>query len=141
MLSKSLFLSKTFWFNLIAAIVAISVYVDPNFLTQLGIDPVVQKKVMAITGLLVAFLNIVLRLLTTQPTTLPGSSSAPVWIGLLLCLSLSGCFAGNLIKSDCKVIYSAPLADTDSSSYLCVQCKNKILLQAEDSILIKYLKK
>lgn len=64
-MTKSIFLSKTFWANAIAATSAIVGLVDP---TLLGLDP---RWMLLISGIV----NIALRLITTGGVSLTGGSS------------------------------------------------------------------
>lgn len=67
-MSKSFFLSKTFWFNLLALLASIAIYVDPALLEALGIEKANQVKIMAIVGASVALANKVLRSKTNNGT-------------------------------------------------------------------------
>jgi hypothetical protein len=61
---------------------------------------------------------------------------------LLVMLSfLSSCASiGALIKADCSVQYNVPNS-LDSTSTICLHCKNKLALEAFDSIKLKAIKK
>jgi hypothetical protein len=71
MKTKSIFLSKTFWLNLIAFIISVAELIDPTLCTFIGInDPM---KFMAIMGLVVAILNKILRMTSSAKVTLTGT--------------------------------------------------------------------
>ena len=77
MKTKSLLASKTFWVNIIMAILAVCATIKPDLLDSLGINSAkVMTVIIAITGLL----NIFLRVLTntaitgTAPTTPPATN-------------------------------------------------------------------
>ena len=61
-MTKTLFASKTFWTNLIMAIIAVAATVSPDLLNTLGIN---STKALTIIATVTAVLNIVLRLLTS----------------------------------------------------------------------------
>lgn len=84
----------------------------------------------------ITFITAILNI--SSKTFFPGTAAIVV---ILVMLVLNGCFVGKLIKSDCQVQYSAPISDLDSSSYVCLKCKNKLLIQTYDSIAVKFLKK
>lgn len=66
---KSAFKSKTFWINLVVLLLSIGLIFDSDFLTQIGIDPANQVKVLAYVGAVMAILNKVLRFLTISGIT------------------------------------------------------------------------
>ena len=68
--TKSIFSSKTFWINLIMAIIAFSATISPDFLTALGLN---STKVLTIVATVTAILNIILRTLTTTAVTADNS--------------------------------------------------------------------
>jgi len=59
--AKSLWTSKTFWVNLLVLVAGVTGYVGGHELIQ------EYPSVVAITGAVVGGINIVLRLITTQP--------------------------------------------------------------------------
>lgn len=67
--TKSIFQSKTFWFNLVGGLVGISTMVTGDQLTELGINGVAQKWTMVGIGAVVTFGNIYLRSITNAPVT------------------------------------------------------------------------
>ena len=70
---KSIIKSKTFWFNITMATVAIASEINPELLTALGFAPETHHKIMTITGALVAFVNIYLRSVTNTSVTVKKS--------------------------------------------------------------------
>ncbi len=76
---KSIFASKTFWFNLIVGLGSVLVYVNPENLTSFGIPPATQAKLLAIAGALTGIINFVLRMYTKTAVSL--NPSAPVASG------------------------------------------------------------
>lgn len=68
---KSIFASKTFWFNVAAAVVGISATVGADQLTQLGINGIAQKWVLVALGGLTTLGNIYLRTITSEGVTTP----------------------------------------------------------------------
>lgn len=68
--TKSIFASKTFWINLIMAIVAFTATLSPDLLTALGIN---SAKALTIIASVTAVLNIVLRALTSTAVTADNS--------------------------------------------------------------------
>lgn len=68
--AKSIFASKTFWLNAIMGILAITAIIDPAFLSSFGIAPDNQVQVLQVIGAVTAILNVILRIVTSQPVTL-----------------------------------------------------------------------
>ena len=64
---KSILKSKTFWFNLAAALVGISATIGADQLTGLGITGVAQKWALVVLGGLTTIGNIYLRTITNTP--------------------------------------------------------------------------
>lgn len=58
---KSIFKSKTFWVNLIMALLSIGAVISPDLLSALGID---STKALTIIAAITAILNMFLRLIT-----------------------------------------------------------------------------
>ena len=58
---KSLIQSKTFWVNLIMAVLSIVSLISPDLLSILGLN---TAKAMTILGVVTALLNIILRMIT-----------------------------------------------------------------------------
>ncbi len=65
---KSIFASKTFWVNLIMAILAVAATLSPDLLTTLGIN---SQKALTIIAAVTGFLNIILRFLTSKAIGTP----------------------------------------------------------------------
>lgn len=68
---KSIFSSKTFWFNVAAAAVGISATVGAEQLASLGINGVAQKWALVILGGITTIGNIYLRTVTNTPVITP----------------------------------------------------------------------
>lgn len=75
--SKSILKSKTFWLNIIAALLGCLAVFTPEMLEGLGLGEHAQEKALATIGGITTVLNIILRLLTTTAVTLPGSNKLP----------------------------------------------------------------
>lgn len=76
MKTKSLFKSKTFWINLIMAILSFTALISPDLLTALGVD---STKALTIITSITALLNIVLRMLTNTGVAInPPNDTVPV---------------------------------------------------------------
>lgn len=73
MKTKSILTSKTFWMNMIALFLSITVLVDPQLLISIGISPEKQVQAMAWIGAVTAILNKVLRFITNAPVELISS--------------------------------------------------------------------
>lgn len=70
-----------------------------------------------------------------------GDTLVKLLIAFICIGSLSSCSTlGSLIKSDCTVQYNSDAA-INGSTYICLQCKNKIALQVFDSLVLKAKKK
>lgn len=63
MKTKNIFLSKTFWVNLIMAALSFSAILSPDLLITLGID---STKALTIIASVTAMLNILLRIITNK---------------------------------------------------------------------------
>lgn len=72
-MNKSIFLSKTFWVNLIAGMITVAGIIDPTLLNAIGIDD--PTRFITIMGSITALLNIVLRFLTSKSVSLLGGSN------------------------------------------------------------------
>lgn len=76
MKTKSIFKSKTFYVNLIMAILSFTALISPDLLTALGID---STKALTIIASITALLNIVLRMLTNTAVAInPPNDIMPV---------------------------------------------------------------
>lgn len=80
--TKSLFASKTFWVNALAAVAACVQALDG----QPWFDPTIQAAILAVV-------NIVLRVLTGQPVTISGGNKTTIALVLAcgLALGVAGC--------------------------------------------------
>ncbi len=61
---KSIFASKTLWFNLIVGLSSALTYLNPELLSSIGVAPASQTKLLAIAGLVTGIVNFVLRTYT-----------------------------------------------------------------------------
>ena len=68
--TKPIYVSKTFWVNIIAGVLAILAIASPDWLSGLGIGADAQTKVLSGIGSVTAVLNIVLRFISNTPVTL-----------------------------------------------------------------------
>lgn len=76
MKTKSIFQSKTFWLNLIVGVLAIIALIDPTILIAFGIPEASQMQVMQVVGVIVAVLNLILRMITGQPIALNANKAS-----------------------------------------------------------------
>jgi hypothetical protein len=67
---KSIFQSRTFWFNVICVVVGASATIGANELTELGISGLAQKWALVVLGAVSTIGNIYLRAITSQPVAL-----------------------------------------------------------------------
>ena len=67
---KSIFQSKTFWFNLVTGIVGGTTFITADSLTQLGITDVWQHRILALIGVVGFLGNIYLRTVTSEPVSI-----------------------------------------------------------------------
>lgn len=122
--TKSILNSKTFWFNLVAGLVAISAYVDPELLTAMGFSADVQPKVLKLVGAAVAAGNVLLRFLTGQPVAMPnvkkGVNIFLVAAGLFFVAGAGGCKAYNQLVNHCSI--SGELYAGEGGFKTCLQC-------------------
>jgi hypothetical protein len=92
--TKSILKSKTFWTNIIGALIGCLAIFTPETLSGLGIGDNAQVKVLTALGIVMTILNIILRAITTTQIT---------WIILLfLSLQLTSCMTPN--KAMTKII-------------------------------------
>ena len=61
---KTIFQSKTFWFNVLLGLLGVSTLVGANELTSIGIDGILQNRILAALGVFNILGNIVLRAAT-----------------------------------------------------------------------------
>lgn len=73
--TKSIFSSKTFWFNTISILISILTIINPDFLAAYKLSPDSQKIVLTTIGFIIGVGNIILRFLTSQAVSLSGGSS------------------------------------------------------------------
>lgn len=66
---KSIYLSKTFWFNVLMGVLAVTAELNPELLTILGFPPEKQHSILTIVGAFTAMANIFLRKATSTPVT------------------------------------------------------------------------
>lgn len=100
MKTKSIYQSKTFWFNLIAGIVALLAAVDANILANFGLSPEQQLFVIQIIGSIVALGNIILRVGNKTVVANPlGRNVLPILLMLMMLGWLSSCKTYNAIKA------------------------------------------
>lgn len=121
--TKSILKSKTFWFNLVAGLVAVAAYVDPELLSALGFSADTQPKILKLVGAAVAAGNVVLRYISTGSVTLPKlnkGSNTPLLIAFVLMLSCSGCAAYNQFTKHCKV--TGEYNQTSNGFTACLNC-------------------
>jgi hypothetical protein len=69
--TKSIFKSKTFWFNLLLTLVGGAAAVSAPDIADLGLSAVASAWVLKICGAVAFMGNFYLRLVTNQPVTLP----------------------------------------------------------------------
>lgn len=109
--AKSIFLSKTFWFNLLAGIVAAATYIDPQLLSLFGIPEDKKVEVMALVGTVTGICNMILRKLSDKPVVLKKKTGTTVtFVLLMLCLAgLQGCaFVRDLPKHNSVQLTEKP---------------------------------
>jgi hypothetical protein len=68
---KSIFKSKTFWFNVAVAVVGIASQVGSEQLSKLGINGIAQNWAMVTLGAFTTIGNIYLRSVTTEAVAMP----------------------------------------------------------------------
>ncbi|MES2285818.1 MAG: hypothetical protein V4547_09040 [Bacteroidota bacterium] len=100
-MEKSIFKSKTFIVNAIIGILAILTIINPELLMVFGLDAVTQTRVLTALGALTAVLNVVLRMITTEPVTIKPNKLA-IMIGLII---LSGSMFADSIPFDSAKTY------------------------------------
>ena len=67
---KTIFQSKTFWFNVVCVVVGASATIGANELTELGISGLAQKWALVVLGAISTLGNIYLRAITNTPVVL-----------------------------------------------------------------------
>lgn len=83
MKTKSILASKTFWLNIIAALLGCLAVFTPEMLSGLGLGENAQEKALVIIGGITTVLNIILRILTNSAVTLPGKTPLVLLVLLL----------------------------------------------------------
>lgn len=79
MKTKSLFKSKTVWFNTIMGVLAFLTLIKPDLLIVFGLDTVSQQKALTVISTITAFLNLVLRMMTNSAVAIsPANDTMPV---------------------------------------------------------------
>ena len=73
---KSIFASKTFWFNLVTGLVGATAFITGDSLTPLGISEVWQHRILALVGVVGFIGNIYLRSITSEPVTIKKTPDA-----------------------------------------------------------------
>lgn len=73
---KSIFKSKTMWLNLITGILSVVALINPELLGAFGLTAEQQHKILTGVGFLVAVLNMILRMNTTQPVGIKPTEDA-----------------------------------------------------------------
>ena len=71
---KTIFQSKTIWFNGISILISILTIINPDFLAAYKLTPDTQKIVLTTIGFVIGVGNIFLRFLTSQPVSLSGKA-------------------------------------------------------------------
>lgn len=61
---KTIFQSKTFWFNVLTGALGATAFIGADELTHLGIDGMLQNRILAAIGVFNFFGNVVLRAAT-----------------------------------------------------------------------------
>ena len=69
---KSIFASKTFWFNVVTALLAVIAVFSPEQLQGLGLGANAVETTLKVLGTISMVGNIVLRFLTDKPVTVTG---------------------------------------------------------------------
>lgn len=96
-MTKSIFESKTFIVNAIIGILAILAIINPELLLVFGLDVEAQTRVLTALGALTAVLNVILRMITSEPVTIKPNKTV-IMIGLII---LSGSmFADSIVPFD-----------------------------------------
>jgi len=115
--TKSIFMSKTFWLNVCAFIVAAATYIDPELLSYIGVDPSLQMKLMKLVATAVAIANLCLRMGTKTAVTVPFKKIVPLLLIALGLMFISSCAGWNSLKQHSSIeVIQKPVSVNDTFS-------------------------
>lgn len=69
--AKSIFVSKTFWFNVLTGLLGLTATIGAPQLSQLGLSEHTQNVILVCVGAFNVLGNIILRAITNTPVTTP----------------------------------------------------------------------